>query len=138
MSTPLTADTLHRAIAGDLDAFLLVRESTPAELSAAASQTDRLVLTPVAVASILRKLRAGAITPTTARTWASFVRRGYVVEASPSPEPVAPIEIVYDSEREDEVGEAVGRLDELGDLIDGTITEPELDELIDRLELDPN
>lgn len=47
------------------------------------------------------------------------MRRGYV--ASTASSPVSPIEIEFEDAWEDAISEAVSRLDEIGDLIDGEV-----------------
>jgi hypothetical protein len=97
----------------------------------AARSLERLVLEPDAVAGVLADLQRGLITTSGAQVWASFVRRGYF---SGGLEPVRPIHIDYDEGKEDAMVEAIARLDELGDDIDGEISNDELNELLATLQ----
>ncbi len=90
-----------------------------------------LVLPAAAVGKMLTALRLGQITPDVAQSWASFVRRGYLAGADE--QPLQPIDIQYDPAAEEEIVEAVSRLDELGDAIDGAIGSAESEALIRRL-----
>ena len=93
----------------------------------AAGASDPLVLRPRAVAVVLSALRRGRITESAAQAWASFVRRGYLEGGDLAP--VRPIRIAYESEYEDAIVEAIARLDELGDEIDGEISPSESTDL---------
>ncbi len=80
---------------------------------------------------MLTALRSGQIAPDVAQSWASFVCRGYFAGADE--QPLQPIDIQYDPAAEEEIVEAVSRLDELGDAIDGAIGSAESEALIRRL-----
>jgi hypothetical protein len=56
------------------------------------------------------------------------VRRGYV--AGGSSEPVQPLDIRWEPAYETAIAEAIRRLDELGDLIDGTFRGGEIEDLL--------
>ncbi len=62
---------------------------------------------------------------------ASLIRRGYVAGGS---EPIRPLDIQYEEAFEDEIVEAIGRLDEIGDLIDGDVSPEEAHDLIRLLD----
>ena len=59
------------------------------------------------------------------------MRRGYVPGSGTSPS--NPIDIEYEDEDEDAIVEPLARLDELGDLIDGTMSDDELEDWIVKL-----
>jgi hypothetical protein len=59
--------------------------------------------------------------------WAWLIRAGYVPGGSG---PIRPLSIEYDPAAQDLVGDIVGRLTELGDLIDGEIGPQELADMI--------
>jgi hypothetical protein len=79
---------------------------------------DSLVVRPGAVARVLTELLNRQISPSEAQVWASFIRRGYV---STNKKPVKTIDISYQQDHEDAITNAISRLDELGDTVDGTI-----------------
>jgi hypothetical protein len=89
-----------------------------------------LTIKASAVTRVLTDLGHMKIAAEQAQAWASFVRRGYI---STDNEPVQPIDVPYQADREEAIGEAISRLDELGDLIDGTISDDELQHLIETL-----
>ena len=90
-----------------------------------------LVLTKQAVIRVLRDLRAGRVAPRDVQRWASFVRRGF---AAPAQGPLVPLDVDYDPRFEDDIVEAVGRMDEIGDVVDGRLTPDEIDEHLVRLD----
>lgn len=67
-----------------------------------------------------RRLQRGEVTGGEAQRWASFVRRGFVA-GDGSRLPVTPLLIDYEPEHEDAIVEVIGRLDEIGDVIDGEV-----------------
>lgn len=91
---------------------------------------EPLILEGQAVVRVLRQLRDGDVAPAAVQAWASFARRGYVEGASG---PVRPIGIEYEGDSEDAIAEAISRLDELGDDIDGELALGELDDLLELL-----
>jgi hypothetical protein len=80
---------------------------------------------------VLHGLLGEAIPEEEAQQWASFVRRGFVSGAHRGP--IRPLSIDYAEKYEDAIVEAVSRLDEIGDMIDGHVSKSELADLIDRL-----
>ena len=90
--------------------------------------TTELVVHAEGIAKVLRSLSAQSIDAQTAQRWALFVRRGFFERRSPD-KCIKPISIDYDDAYEDAIAEAVSRIDEIGDLIDGDVpdeTETEL------------
>lgn len=79
---------------------------------------------------VLYSLLGGNISGADAQRWASFVRVGYTAGVKG---PVRALMIDYEETHEDAIAEAISRLDEIGDLIDGTIEGPEIADLIDAL-----
>jgi hypothetical protein len=120
------ATAVAAVLAGDAEQLSLIAAAAQHELTDALAGSD-LVLTRDAVARTLRRYRAGEFDGATARAWASFVRRGYI---GGSGGPVVPVRIDYEEAYEDAMVEAVGRLDEIGDLIDGTVDEAEISVLL--------
>lgn len=52
--------------------------------------------------------------------WASFMRRGYIGAGEGGP--ITPLDIYYQAGYEEEMVEIVGRLDEIGDVVDGEVS----------------
>ena len=81
---------------------------------------------------MLQGLLEGAWRPEQVQAWASFVRRGYI--AGPNSGSVRPIEVNYEIAYEDRIVEAVARLDEIGDRVDGEVSSNEILDLLRRLD----
>jgi hypothetical protein len=80
-----------------------------------------------AAARVIESLLREGISPRQAQGWASFVRRGYASQSSTTP--ITPIDIAFEPAHEDAIAEAVSRLDELGDAVDGILTREDLESL---------
>lgn len=115
---------LAEFIAGDVAQLARLTES-PAR---PAPPRGPLVLHREAVARAIAGWLDGAWPTESLQGWASFVKRGYVA-GTPSG-PVQPIEIAYEANHEELLATVIGRLDELGDLVDGQITRSEADALL--------
>jgi hypothetical protein len=90
-----------------------------AELRRAAEGSEMLVRRE-AIAQVLRDLAKRAIDGTAAQQWASFVRWGYLEGVQPAGG-IKPLAIEYDDAYEDAIVEAVARLDQIGDLVEGDV-----------------
>jgi hypothetical protein len=110
---------LVRLVSGDTDALESLARVPQEQLMQSASGTE-LVVRAEAVAKVLRSLSARSIDAEAAQRWASFVRRGFF-EGRSSDKHVKPISIDYDDAYEDAISEAVSRIDEIGDVIDGDV-----------------
>jgi hypothetical protein len=130
METSIVA-AVEKLVSGDMAMASLVYE-LPHEQLAEASRDTHLVLTRCAVVNVLRGLTAGGISDSDAQQWASFVRRGYV--SKPADGAVKPIAIDYELQFEDAIVEAIGRMDEIGDAVDGKLDDEEIQGLLDELE----
>jgi hypothetical protein len=126
MSHFTSRDLMH-AVEGDLDAFSLLLHQDHATLLKSSSGPGTLIVTPDAVRRVLVALRAGQVSPALVQQWASFVRLGFT---SLRNGPIKPVDIDYDPKSEDAIVEVVGRLDEIGDLIDGEVTNDEIERLL--------
>ena len=73
------------------------------------------------VMAVLQGLSAGSISGEQAQAWASFVRWGFIEGGLGL---IRPLDIEYDAAAEDAIVEVVGRLDQIGDLIDGDLPGP--------------
>ena len=125
-----TTTAIARIISGDVTCIGLLVNQIDLVRAAAAMQDHELMVKPSAVKHVLTALLQREINPDQAQLWASFVRRGYI---STGEKTVTAIDISYQREYEDAIACAISRLDELGDIIDGTISDNELRELIDGL-----
>ena len=128
MERKLTAQDLVKAVHGDLEAFSFVQEQPPAAIQACRDSLPELVLPHNGIRKVLTELQRKHISPEQAQRWASFVRRGYI--AGTQNGPVLPIDIDYEDSHEEQIAAAVARLDEIGDLIDGEISDDELQTMI--------
>ena len=129
----LTDSDLVQILAGDVTHMRALEGHQQFEINKVAEgmPSTSLTLTPDAVKRVLLGLLKKEIVPEQAQAWASFVMRGYI---SKGREAIVPILIPYDTNREDEIVEAVGRLDELGDLIDGAMDDEEIQYLMKQLD----
>lgn len=123
-------EVLEQAVAGDIERQRAVESWTDDELRLAAESRQFTVRTD-AVIRVVNGLLSGQISAHDAQRWASFVRRGYV--ASSPGRGTADVEIEYDPDYDEAIAEAVGRLDELGDIIDGELRPGEADQLLAAL-----
>ena len=119
----LTIDTLQAAVNGKPGALAVLSQAHHSDLLAVATEVP-LVLGRDAVAGVLDGMSAGSVSGTEAQAWASFVRHGYI---NPEPGGTRPLTIDYEPAAEDAIVEVMGRLDEIGDLVDGDV--PDLAEL---------
>lgn len=119
---------LIRTVGGDITAFEALRQN-PNQLARLSSYSaPKLVVTLEAVRDVLSALRDGRVSPQQAQQWASFVRRGYI--AGTTKGPVRPLKIEYDHVHEDAIIEIISRLDEIGDAIDGEVSDEELSAML--------
>ncbi|MGI8916331.1 MAG: hypothetical protein ACR2JY_21590 [Chloroflexota bacterium] len=124
----LSAQELIRSVGGDITAFE-ARRQNPSRLARFFSSTSpKLVVTLDAVDGVLRALRDGRVSPQQAQQWASFSRRGYVAGATRGP--VGPLRIEYDPLHEDDIVNSISRLDEIGDVIDGEVSDEEINDML--------
>ncbi|KRF27245.1 hypothetical protein [Phycicoccus sp. Soil802] len=114
---------LEQVANGELKFMAAVQSADQADLGkAAASLPHTLILTGAATAAVLGDLLDGSCAWQDAQAWAFFVRRGYVPSWR---SPILPIAVDYEDFYEDAIVEAVSRMDELGDEVDGHISEAE-------------
>lgn len=121
-------EALARVLDGDAQAVSSLRQFGHAALHNGAAGAEPLVLTRVATVSVLRGLRAGQFSPPEAQRWASFVTHGYLEGTAGGPIRAIPID--YESAWEDAIVEAVSRLDQIGDLIDGEVSDGDVLDLL--------
>jgi hypothetical protein len=118
------SDALTQVVNGDLRAMPTIAGADHDDLSKAARSIPQgLVVTRAAAVTVLQGFDQGTITPDEAQAWASFVRWGFVLGGRG---PIAPIDIDYEEACEEAIVEAIGRLDEIGDLVDGDVSPAEV------------
>jgi len=126
------AMALNAALRGDPGAIAELSAAGNSQIVAAADELPGpLVLTGEAVATVLQGLVERKLDPADCQAWASFVRRGYVSNAAGGA--TDSLDIDYELTRDEQIADAVSRLDELGDVIDGEISDDEAFELIHSL-----
>ena len=132
MEASLKADDLLRVLAGDAPHISTLKTYGQSEIARVAGSlsSEQLKVNSHVVRRVLANLLQKSISSEQAQGWASFIKRGCV---STKETPVYPISICYEPDQEDQIAEVLSRLDELGDLIDGTIDDNELRNLIDEL-----
>jgi hypothetical protein len=125
-------ESLARTIRGDLGPMSAIVSATHEEvLTAADALGTPLVVPRVAAVSVLCGLRNGVYRPESVQAWASFVGAGFVANRSPGP--IRPVEIDFEDAWEDAIATAVSRLDEIGDVVDGEVSEGEILDLLQLL-----
>jgi hypothetical protein len=121
---------IQRALAdllrGDVAAIAALAPFSNAEI-ADAGDAMRLELSAAAVVRVLTEHEQGLIADADAQRWAEFMRHGYLRQQHAGP--IRELEIDFDAQAEDAIVEALARLDELGDLIDGELRPGEAAEL---------
>jgi hypothetical protein len=125
LDTALTA-----VLAGDLSYLTAVRTADHADLQRAAARLPELSVSRLALINVLDGWRDGRWSDHHVQKWASFMRRGHAVEWKGGK---LPIDISYDAHDEDLIAEIISRFDELGDLIDGIISDDEQREMLRSL-----
>ncbi|SRR6266571_6418972 len=127
----MTPDDLNKAVNGDFAAFSLLLNQPHRAIEQCRQTLPNLILTADGLRQVLLALLEHRIDEGSVQKWASFVRRGYVAKAFK--DPVAPIVIDYDSSAEELIAEIIARLDEIGDEIDGVVTDVEIAKWLDLL-----
>ena len=127
----LSAQDVVRSVGGDITAFEILKRNPRRLTQLFGSSVPNLVVTSDAVGDVLRALRDRRVSPQQAQQWASFIRRGYLTGANDGP--LRPLSIEYDPEHEDVIVEILSRLDELGDVVDGHVSDDELSTMLGEL-----
>ena len=126
------AMALNAALRGNTGAIAELSAAGNSQIVAAADELPGpLVLTGEAVAAVLQGLVERKLDPADCQAWASFVRWGSVPTAAGGI--TESLDIDYELARDEQIADAVSRLDELGDVIDGEISDDEAFELIHSL-----
>jgi hypothetical protein len=121
------ASDLVDVVKGDLTHLEAVLLTPHHVLEEVAHRLPPLTVTRQAAARAIESLLREGISLRQAQGWASFVRRGYASQSSTTP--ITPIDIAFEPAHEDAIAEAVSRLDELGDAVDGILTREDLESL---------
>ncbi|CAK7261944.1 MULTISPECIES: hypothetical protein [unclassified Shinella] len=115
-------------IEGDISSLSVVLAASHPEIQEAAAKLPQLTISRSALIKVLKEWRSGYCAAADVQQWASFVRRGYVARATSGA--LHPIDIEYDAIDEELIVEIIGRLDEIGDLVDGDIDNNEREEML--------
>lgn len=122
---------LDLVIQGDLSGLVSITSRDHAELRQVATTRGRpWIVSRRAVVSALDGLYAGSLSPEQAQCWASFVSHGYIENRTSGP--IKPLDIDYEDAWEEAIVEAISRLDEIGDIVDGEVS---MGEILDLLQL---
>ncbi len=128
-------ESLESAVAavlkGDVAHLPTVVAASHPELQEAAANLPQLSVSRSALTRILYEWRSGHCAAADVQKWASFVRRGYI--SGKTNGPLHPIDVQYDASDEELIVEIIGRLDEIGDIIDGYIDDEEQAEMLKTL-----
>jgi hypothetical protein len=120
-------------VEGDLNGLATVRAASHRELSDAAAKLPKVFVSGSALARVLENWRRGLVADEDVQRWASFIRRGYVSGGTSGE--IHPIEIEYDANDEALIVEIIGRLDEIGDRVDGSVDAREQEEMLRALRI---
>ncbi len=121
---------LISAIKGDLGAFERVKQHAVADILEACEAIQEKSFTTASIVHVIHAYIAGTHSEEVVQSWGDFARFGYLITNNGDY-----IETPFerDSAKESIILEAVARLGEIGDLIDGEPTKDELDALLRRL-----
>ena len=119
-------------VEGDVNRLSTVLTADHLELLDAAAKLPPLSVSRSALTRVLKEWRSGRCSADDVQKWASFVRRGYV--SGKTSGSLRPIDIEYDAMDEELIVEIIGRFDEIGDLIDGSIDDNEQEEMLRALQ----
>lgn len=118
-------------VQGDVNHLSTVLAADHLELLDAATKLPPLSVSRSALTRVLNGWRSGHCSADDVQKWASFVRRSYVAGNSGG---IRPIDIEYDAIDEELIIKIIGRFDEIGDLIDGSIDDNEQKEMLRALQ----
>jgi hypothetical protein len=127
------ADALAAVVAGDLRQLWQVTSATHDDLRGAAATLPSLLVDRGSVLRAVRAWRTGQCSDAELNTWAWLVRGGAIPYRSGT-QSFRAIEINYEVEHEDLITDVVGRLSELGDLVDGRMDDTEVERILADLD----
>ena len=106
------------AVGGDLAALELLKSIRVERIEEQAAGLELIVEARV-VAQVLAEFDAGTAQADVVQRWAEFIRWGHLPgTAGPR---LSNVYVDYEAEAEDAIIEALARLDELGDIVDGEL-----------------
>lgn len=125
-----TEKDLQAVIDGNFAAFERLKRQSNQTILENREKLDELILTTGTLAHILNAYWRGELAPEILGEWASFIRWGSFM--SPESERIRSVDIniEYDPSFEDEIIEIIGRLDEIGDIIDGEVNKDEVESML--------
>lgn len=124
----MTKNDLLQALQGDIKLFKKIFSKPHESIYYLAKDLPTIIVTGSAVKNVLEKLRDREFSPEIINLWASFLFHG--VCGKIGSEFMEEIDVEYECKYADEISEAISRLEDLGDLIDGTISNQEVTSLI--------
>lgn len=128
---PISPEQLRAILNGNLSDLHLLRISDHDALTRCAEMlTDRTVRKENLIQALLA-FRSGKITARDLQQWASFLRRGYLANATTIP--LTAINIPYDFHYEEIIADVIAQLDEIGDAVDGNFNISEANTLLSKL-----
>jgi hypothetical protein len=131
MNNSSPSEIILSVLSGNASLLQMLKRQDEIERVGKEIPENKLAVVSSAVRRVLTALLRKEITSGQAQAWASFVRRGFI----PTDQKLLkPLPIFYQQECEDDIAEAISRMDELGDIIDGTMDDDEIRELIQKLE----
>ncbi|MEO1303246.1 MAG: hypothetical protein AAFV36_08725 [Myxococcota bacterium] len=130
MSSSVGED-LAEIVRGNARRLVAVSRTSPSKLSTS-SMSVEFVLGPAAIMRVIQEWLRDDLDDWCVQRWASFVRRGYL--ETNEQVACAPIKIEFAAEHEDTISAIITRLDELGDSIDGVVTDAEKRDMVATLE----
>lgn len=128
-ATTTLAEALAAVVAGDLLHLRQVASATHDALRAAAATLPPLRVDRSSLERAVCAWRSGQFSDAELNTWAWLVRSG-AAPIGTGTQALRPIEIDYDVAHEDLLADIVGRLSELGDLVDGQIDDAEFERML--------
>ena len=117
----MTADArqaLIDAVNGDLAAVSVLETLNRVDADALAGELN-LVLSAEVVARVIAEYDAGVAPQRDVQRWAELMRWGHL--PGPSGPVLSNLDVDYEYVAEDAIADAIGRLDELGDIVDGEL-----------------
>lgn len=120
---------LARVVAGDVERLQALKRYSLRDLSLVArSGGDALTLTSATLADVVEGLRARRLEGSAVQLWAAFLRWGLLPDDDRGAAEV--IDIAFEAERQDQIVEVLARLDEMGDVVDGVLSDSALEEML--------
>ncbi len=129
LDTP-TAKSFLEFVKGKIDEASKLKNLDHEVLEGLYAENSPITIDKDDVKSVLIQLKNKDALEEDVQLWACFLRWGNF--PSDNRKPIFPIDIEYKLEDEDWIVEVVSRLDELGDLIDGTISEKEINKYLNE------